>query len=632
MCGIAGYIDFNNKTDAFVLKRMIDALHHRGPDAVSFDVIKTSSSQLGLAHARLSIIDLSERANQPMLRGDLMIVFNGEIYNFREIKELLIHEGVEFTTDSDTEVILAAFKVWGYNCVNRFIGMFAFVIYDKLNHKLILCRDRTGVKPLYYYYCENIFLFASEIKSFHQHPAFLKQINSDSVFNFIQFGFIPGESSIFNQVFKIKPGTLLEFDLNSRKISETNYWNVEDYYLKPKLDISFEDALIHTEKLLESAFKYRLVSDVPVGVFLSGGFDSTLLAGILQKNNPEKINTYTIGVPDKKYNEAVTAKTTAQIIGTNHHELFCNENDFLKLVAKLPEVFDEPFADSSAIPTLLVSSMASRHVKVVLSADGGDEIFAGYNRYDYVKKYWKRLSNPESLSFKTTKFLLCNDFMEHLIPAKHENTLHKLCSVLEKPTLINFIHNLNIGFTEKDMMALFEKRSYNPFNYHNLLQKSDSESMSDLSFMMMLDYKLYLTDDILFKVDRCSMAYSLEAREPYLDHRIIEWVAALPDEFKYKDGVKKVLLKEITYKYVPKKHINLPKSGFSIPLNKLLRSELKDFTFSYLNEYSLTKHNFFNVAYVLRLRDRFYNENQLWLGLRIWNLLCFQIWYEKWMK
>jgi asparagine synthase (glutamine-hydrolysing) len=630
MCGIAGYIDFKNKTDPFVLKNMIEALRHRGPDFISHEVISIPSAQLGLAHARLSIIDLSDRANQPMHNESFVVVFNGEIYNYLEIKKLLINEGIEFNTDSDTEVLLAAFRVWGYDCVKRFIGMFAFVIYDKLNNKLVLCRDRAGVKPLFYYYSENVFLFASEIKSFHWHPAFLKEINSDSVFNFIQFGFIPGENSIFNQVFKIKPGTLLEVDLNTKDISENFYWNVEDCYLKPKLEISFEDALIQTENLLDSAFKYRLVSDVPVGVFLSGGFDSTLLAGILQKNSPTKINTYTIGVPDKNYNEAPTAKTTAEILGTNHQELFCTENEFLKLVSKLPEIFDEPFADSSAIPTLMVSSMASSHVKVALSADGGDEIFAGYNRYDYLKKYWKIFSNPESLLFKTSKFLFCNDFAEQCVPAKHLNTFHKLCSVLENPTLTNFIHNLNIGFTDKDMTLLLGDGNRNSFNYQKLLQKADAKTMSDLSFMMMLDYKLYLTDDIMCKIDRCSMAFGLEAREPYLDHRIIEWAAVLPDEFKIKDGVKKFILKELTYKYIPKKHIDLPKSGFSIPLNKWLKSELKEFVYSYLNEQSLMRHNYFNVDYVIKLRDRFYDKNETWLGLRIWNLLCFQMWYQRW--
>lgn len=631
MCGIAGYITFSQTAEVSVLEKMIQTLKHRGPDSISFEVFNTNTASIGMAHARLSIIDLSDRAKQPMTRDEISIVFNGEIYNYKELRNILEQKGVVFNSDSDTEVILKAYMAWGIDCVNRFIGMFAFVIYDKPKNKIILCRDRAGVKPLYFYQNNNTFLFASEIKAFHKHPEFIKQINTDAVYDFIQFGSTPFNSSVYKGVKKVKPGTFLEMNLENKSLNETIYWNVEDFYLKPKENLSFNDALIQTESILESAFKYRLVSDVPVGVFLSGGIDSSLLAGMLQKNSSDKINTFTIGVSDKKYNEASEAKGIASYLGTNHHELFCSERDFIELVPKLTDVFDEPFADSSAIPTLLVSSMASQHVKVALSADGGDEAFAGYNRYDYLNKHWHFFSDSNAFKFKLVKSLLCNKFIAAKIPAKYENSFQKFCSVLNTPDLITFIHNLNTSFTNENLTKLLGGRKYSQFNYHDLIKKSTAEKLSALSFMMLLDFKQYLPDDILQKVDRCSMAYGLEAREPYLDHRIIEWVAALPDGYKYHNGIKKHLLKEISYKYVPKELLNKPKKGFSVPLNRWLRSNLKEYTLSYLNTESLKKHNLFNDDYLNDLTKRFYYNGESWQGLRIWNLLCFQMWYEKWM-
>lgn len=631
MCGIAGYFDQRSFTNTTVLTEMIGALSHRGPDFSSVVELNLSHVRIGLAHARLSIIDLSERSNQPMVFGDLTIVFNGEIYNFKEIRKELESEGHVFVTNSDTEVVLHAYQKWGKDCVGQFIGMFACVIVDRTNEKVVMFRDRAGVKPLYYYWDGSLFLFASELKAFHKHPQFIKVINSQAVHHFLQFGTVPGNTSIFKNVSKLQQGTILELDLRTWTTNKTVYWDVEWFYTKEKSVVSFEEALENTENILESAFNYRMISDVPVGVFLSSGYDSVLLAAILQKSSMSKINTYTIGVDDAEMNEAPMARQIAQRLGTSHHEINCTQSDFMELVNGLPNVFDEPFADSSAIPTLMVSKLASREVKVALSADGGDEIFAGYNRYDRLKSYGESLIHmPKALS-RSLDLLVCNRVVNSIVPHKHQNSYEKLCSLLQAPDIVTFMHNLNSAYTKNELNKLFSDRQVKAFAY-NEFYNTKPKSISSLSFMMMMDYKLYLADDILQKVDRCSMAYGLEAREPFLDHRIIEWVATLPDDFKYKNGIKKYILKEITHKYVSKEMMNRPKMGFSVPLNKWLKEELKELVHDNLNSAAIKQHDLFDATFVQQLLDKFYNHDQSWLGLRIWNILCFQMWYKKWMS
>ncbi len=352
MCGIAGFCDFSKKSSNDILKSMTDVLHHRGPDDSGYFWDESEYSQIALGHRRLSILDLSAHGHQPMSFEHLDIVFNGEVYNFKEIKKELLELGYDFYSDSDTEVILKSYHQWGIKAVDRFNGMFAITIYDKKTNQLIFIRDRAGVKPFYYYKKDSLILFSSELKSFHKHPNFQKEINKSSLSLYLQFGYIPEPHSIFKNCYKLRAGHYVEIDLKSQNFKEIKYWDVVDFYNKPKLDISQNEAIERTEELLKSSFEYRMVSDVPVGVFLSGGYDSSVVTAILQSGRSEKLNTFTIGFKEKGFDEAPYAKEVAKYLGTNHTEYYCTQKDALEIIPKLCELYDEPFGDSSAIACL----------------------------------------------------------------------------------------------------------------------------------------------------------------------------------------------------------------------------------------------------------------------------------------
>ena len=353
MCGICGYVNLSkSQHDATVLHNMVKTLHHRGPDSQGY--FEDKKHQVFLGHARLSIIDISDNGRQPMFLDNLTIVLNGEVYNYSEIKKELVEKGHTFKSSSDTEVVLHAFKEWGAACVNKFIGMFAFAIYDSEKQTITIFRDRAGVKPLYYYFDQQAFMFGSELKAFHQNPLFHKELDFDALGLYMKFGYIPTPHCVFKNTHKLIQGSYLVFDIYSASINIQKYWDLKEFYLKPKLRISYEDALEETERLLTSAFNYRMVSDVPVGVFLSAGFDSTCVAALLQKGMTDKLITFTIGFENGN-NEAPMAKEIANYLGTDHSEHYCSETDALNIVKDLPYYYDEPFADSSAIPTTLVS-------------------------------------------------------------------------------------------------------------------------------------------------------------------------------------------------------------------------------------------------------------------------------------
>jgi asparagine synthase (glutamine-hydrolysing) len=385
MCGIVGFVDKNKKLD--ILNDMLEIQSYRGPDdrGLYFD----EKSGVHLGHNRLSIQDLSPNGHQPFISDDknYVIVFNGEVYNFKIIKKELKKKGYKFISNSDTEVIIYSYKEWGIECIEKFIGMFAFAILDKIKNKLILVRDRAGVKPLHYYVDNSQFMFSSEIKSFHKHPAFKKEQNLEVLPYYFQFGYIPFPHTIFKNCFKLEPGHYLELNLDNLEFQITKYWDVNDFYMKEKF-IKNEDKILNDiENILDDAINLRMISDVPVGVFLSGGYDSSLVSAILAKKQGKKINTFTIGFDDEKYNEATHAKMIAEYLGTNHTEYYMKNKDMLDLVEKLPFYYDEPFGDSSALPTMIVSKIAKKNVTVALSSDGGDEAFCGYSKYFFLNKF-----------------------------------------------------------------------------------------------------------------------------------------------------------------------------------------------------------------------------------------------------
>ncbi|MFN8115490.1 MAG: asparagine synthase (glutamine-hydrolyzing) [Bacteroidia bacterium] len=633
MCGIAGFIDFNQKSSSILLQQLTDTLHHRGPDGSSYEFIQTHNYQLGLGHRRLSIIDLSETGKQPMKYQHLWITFNGEIYNYSEIKKELIDLNHQFIGHSDTEVILHAFEQWGISCVEKFIGMFAFMIYDTKAEEIYCIRDRAGIKPFFYYWHNGLFLFSSELKAFHQHPQFEKEINLDAVAAFMQFGNVPTPHCIFNYCYKLKPGHYLNFSLRTFNLLLHKYWDVYDAYNKPKLNISFEEAKQETENILKSAFKYRMVSDVPVGVFLSGGYDSACVTVLLQKDSSEKLKTFTIGVPDIGLNEAPYAKDVAKYLGTEHYEYACTQSEALSLIDDLPYYYDEPFADSSAIPTTLVCKMARKQVTVALSADAGDEIFAGYNRYDYMMKYGNKLNQLPYFVRKGTSNIMSFIPSDKIPVLKHKYNFHnryeKLKSLLNDPSPKNMMLSLSNQYTDSQLKHLI-KSQFNEIETNYLSDSLLKQFYSPLAYMMAIDYQTYLIDDILQKVDRASMTASLEGREPFLDHRVIEWAAQLPDDYKYYKGSKKHILKEIVHQYIPKNLMDRPKMGFAIPIENWLMVDLKEKVLYYLDDKTIEKQGIFNVDFVRNIKNDFYSGKKEF-ALKLWYILMFQMWYQKWM-
>ena len=631
MCGITGFCDFSKKSSNDILKNMTDVLHHRGPDDSGYFWDESEYSQIALGHRRLSILDLSAHGHQPMSFEHLDIVFNGEVYNFKEIKKELLELGYAFHSDSDTEVILKSYHQWGIKAVDRFNGMFAITIYDKKANKLIFIRDRAGVKPFYYYKKDSLILFSSELKSFHKHPNFQKEINKNSLSLYLQFGYIPEPHSIFKNSYKLKAGHYIEIDLKSQKIEEIKYWDVVDFYNKPKIDISQEEAIVKTEELLKSSFEYRMVSDVPVGVFLSGGYDSSVVTAILQNGRNEKLNTFTIGFKEKGFDEAPYAKKVAKYLGTNHTEYYCTQKDALEIIPKLAEMYDEPFGDSSAIPTTLVSALARKSVTVSLSADGGDEIFAGYGKYTTTKQYFDKF-NKISNSIKS----LINFGMDNINPKyipilnktyNFETRYNKINSILKSKNIIEAMKYTSEYFTKKERDKLL-KHNIDIIKTNFDIEISDVND--EINQMLAIDYKTYMLDDILTKVDRATMSVGLEGREPLLDYRIIEFVSQLPSKLKYNNGEKKWLLKQITHKYLPKELMDRPKQGFGVPLTEWFRNELKDYFMIYLDEKRIEKEGLFNSKEIIKLRDSYLSGNKENVQ-KLWFLLMFEMWYEKWM-
>lgn len=631
MCGIAGFCDFHKNTTASVLHKMTDALTHRGPNDSGYELIDNPNAAIGLGQRRLSIIDLSSNGKQPMHFQNLSIIFNGEIYNYQEIKDELLLEGYHFNSTSDTEVILKGYNRWGIDVVNRFIGMFVFVIYDSDKQEIIICRDRAGVKPLYYYKNDALILFASELKSLHQHPSFYKEIDVNSLSLFLQYSYIPAPHTIFKNTFKLKPAHYLKLDLQTQKITETRYWDVCDYYNKPTLNISDEEAIDEVERLLKSSYEYRMVADVPVGLFLSGGYDSTSVAAILQKNRGEKLKTFTIGYKETGYNEAPEAKKIASYLGTDHHEWIVGAKEAEDVFHKLPEIYDEPFADNSVVPTALVSKLASRYVKVSLSADGGDEVFAGYNKFNQSIRYTESVPafmqslfgnvmsyiNPENIPYFNRQYNFATRYkkMQHIWQQKSPTAAMKYIS----------------QYITEDEANTFIKHKYEGYKTNFESEEKLYGGVNTLNKLLAIDYQTFLVDNNLVKVDRATMSVGLEGREPMLDHRIIEFVSQLPAHLKIRNQTNKYILKQIVHKYVPQQLMDRHKMPFIAPLTVWFKDELKEKIQYYLSEEKLNESGLFNNCAVIKL-SKDYLEGKKITYQKVWNILVFQLWYERWMQ
>lgn len=621
MCGITGYIHKGGQLSASVIQEMTTIMHHRGPDSFGVELFSNQELQIAFGHKRLSILDVSADGHQPMQFGENWIVYNGEVYNFQQIKTELKKLGHSFVSNSDTEVILHAFEQWGVKAVDKFIGMFAFAIYQPSLQKILLFRDRLGVKPLHYYYNGNDFIFGSELKSFHKHPNFEKEIDQSSLAQFFKYSYIQAPNSIFKHVKKLLPGHYLEFDLNQFSYQEIQYWNPIEFYEKPKFDISYSEAKEKLKALLEDAFMLRMVSDVPVGVFLSGGYDSSTVAAVIQDRLDTTLKTFTIGFEEKRYDESPYAEQVAKHINTEHYTYLCTDKEAMEIIPQLPFYYDEPFGDYSSIPSIYLSRQTKEHVTVSLSADGGDEIFFGYNSHAKTHRYYNRLKklgifslglNAFTKLFKTNEYKQ-NLYAQNLYQGNVMEELFHLNSYRYKNQFVQKLFLENVDFYKTN----FESAKYNKIDsFHKILA---------------IDLTTYLPDDILVKVDRATMSASLEGREPLLDHRIVEFAAQLPLEYLYKEGSKKYILKDICHDYLPKEMMDRKKTGFTPPLVNWLRLDLKEMVYSTLSEEALNQHKLFNHKFVHQIVEDFYKGNNNVFEM-VWLLFSFQLWYNQWMK
>ena len=638
MCGIAGFIDFSNRSSTDILKSSTDTLSHRGPDGSGYEFFQHDNCQVGLGHRRLAIIDHTDAGKQPMKYRHWYIIFNGEMYNYAEVKTELENLGHEFVSHSDTEVILHAWEQWGAAMIDRFIGMFAFAIYDEQKKELVAFRDRAGVKPFYYYWKDGLFLFASELKAFHKHPGFIKEINMQAVQQFLQYGYILAPLSIFNYTHKLLPGHFLKLsagDAITDPVVE-KYWDVFDAYNKPKLDISEAEALSEGEKLLISACQYRMVADVPVGVFLSGGYDSSAVTALLQAHQTEKLKTYTIGFHESEFNEAVYAKAVASHLKTDHTEYYCTTKEAQDIIPDIPYYCDEPFGDSSVIPTTLVSRLARKEVTVALSADAGDETFAGYSKYPVALSYLKKINRVPSF-LRNTSGAVLNSIPDALLNTVFGNTAagmkkERFSSMLKEKDISAaglMDRLLSQVYTSKQLNRLLSQSIISPASFYNSLPELNA-SVQELDKMLAIDYKTYMVDDILVKVDRAAMSSSLEGREPLLDHRLVEFAAQLPAHFKMNGHEKKYLLKKITHKYIPKEIMDRPKMGFGVPVAKWLQHELKFYADEFMNDQAFAAHGLFRQEEIDLIKKKFFSGDKNYYGL-FWYILVFQMWYKKWM-
>jgi len=624
------------------LEAMTAVIAHRGPDGAGTWI--APDGRVGLGHRRLSIIDLSSAGFQPMASasGRYTVSFNGEIYNFGSLRKELEAAGIRFYSHSDTEVMLAAFDAWGVSfALTRLTGMFAMAVWDATEGALWIARDRLGIKPLYYSLQDGELTFASELRALVVWKGKIPPVSAEGLTEYLRLGYVPGPISIFEGIQKLPPGCCAVYRAGQLSKPQA-YWKLADVVraglAQPIIDTT--QALDALEEKLRGAVASHMVSDVPLGAFLSGGIDSSTVVALMQIQSSSPVKTFSIGFQERGYDEAQHAAAVAQHLGTEHTELYVTDNDARSVIPYLPDIYDEPFADPSQIPTFLVSKLAREHVTVALSGDGGDELFAGYNRYVFVARFWQRLqlmplslrrmavcgissTSPEAWDtfFKRAAPFLPRNF----VPALPGQKMHKIASILSSSSLLA-VHSKLVAQWANPQALL------NPSWYHNGLlwrdQLSRYEGLSAPQQQMVWDAQTYLVDDILTKVDRASMRVGLEARVPFLDHNVVEFAWRIPMSMKLKDGSGKWLLKQLLYRHVPQSLVERPKMGFSVPVDAWLRGTLREWAETYLAEDRLRSEGFFDARVVRQTWEQ-HLKGKIDAGSPIWTLLMFQIWLEK---
>lgn len=639
MCGIAGFLDLTPTRDGETLKAlalgMAEAISYRGPDGM--DAWSDERTGVAMSHRRLSIIDLSDAGAQPMASacGRMVITYNGEVYNAAEIRSELESSGVQFRGHSDTEVLVEACVKWGVETtIKRTIGMFAFALWDNRQDCLHLVRDRLGIKPLYWKQQNGVLLFGSELKALRAHPDWVADIDRDALISYLRLGYVPSPRSIYRDVNKLEAGTFLTVARDG-STRTTRFWDLRDAVEQGRRQPfagSPQEAADQLDVLLRDAVNLRMVSDVPLGAFLSGGIDSSTVVALMQAQSASKVKSFSIGFNEQGYNEADHAKVVADHLGTDHTELYVTAKDALSVVPNLPQMYDEPFADSSQIPTYLVSEMTQRHVTVALSGDGGDELFGGYNRYsqgaalrpvyNHVPGWARSLcaSAIETLSPGTW------DAISRCVPARlrHPQTgdkAHKFAGVLRVHDEDAFYRRLVSQY--QDPLSLVQSGE----EYKSTLWSPEAKAVTPdfIDRMQYLDTLTYLPDDILTKVDRASMAVGLEARVPILDHRVVEFAWTLPQSLKTKGPSNKWLLREVLHRYVPREIMERPKMGFGVPINRWLRNELKDWAEALLEPAFMQNEGYLKPEPIQRLWKEHLSGTRNH-HYALWPVLMFQAW------
>ena len=637
MCGIAGYLgEVKHPIDC--LTKMADAISHRGPD--NMGVWSDHNPSIGFAHSRLSILDLSSAGNQPMhsSSGNYVIIFNGEIYNHKSLRsELESINQRNWLGHSDTETLLAAIEEWGLKkTLVKAKGMFAIALWDKSSNKLSLACDRIGEKPLYYGWVNNQFVFSSELKSMKVFPEFNNVIDRKSLALFLRFNSIPAPYSIYKDIFKLEPGQIVEINSHSNKLEKYKFWSLEEVYKngsENKFRGSSIQAINQLENILSEAVSSQMQSDVPLGAFLSGGIDSSTIVALMQSYSNSQVNTFTIGFNSKEFDESKHAEMVSNHLGTYHFNKLVTEKDALDVIPNLPDIYDEPFADSSQIPTYLVSKFAKEKVTVALSGDAGDELFGGYNRYIFSQKMFKNITKtPNSIKKLMSKMMFSlseenwNFILGGLMRNRHSNIghkIHKTANIVSSKS-INDLHFKLISQIQNPSDWLIDSNEYETVFNDN---EDRFKELDSVETMMAYDLISYLPTDILTKVDRAAMSVSLETRVPFLDPNVIQFAASIPMEFKIRNGVTKWLLREVLYKHVPKDLIERPKMGFAVPLAEWLRGPLRDWAESLLDEKRLHQEGFFNVEFVRDKWSEHISGRRNW-SHQLWNVLMFQAWLE----
>jgi asparagine synthase (glutamine-hydrolysing) len=644
MCGITGFVDFSGSSHEeelnYITRRMTSAISHRGPD--DHGVWVDAEVGVALGFRRLAILDLSPTGHQPMVsdNGNYVIVFNGEIYNFVELRDELAALGHIFHGHSDTEIMLAAFDEWGLEkAVGCFNGMFAFALWHRPTRQLHLVRDRLGIKPLYYGWMGNVFLFGSELKALRSHPAFSPDIDRDALTLYMRHAYIPAPYSVYLAVKKLQPGSILTLDhaRRDRSIQPRSYWSARQVVEDGQAHLfngSEREAVDSLDALLQDSVCKRMVADVPLGAFLSGGVDSSTVVAMMQAQSTRPVKTFTIGFHEAGFDEASYARTIARHLGTEHTELYVTPQEAQAVIPLLPALYDEPFADSSQIPTYLVSQLARRQVTVSLSGDGGDELFGGYNLYFRSRRIWSSIgwlpvTGRKMLGALLTGSAVAMQRLDRFLPRRfHLANIHdkvlKLVDVIPSSTIEQTYFNLISFWKQPESVVL---GGHEPLTLFQQSYKWPALGNST-HWMMFADLVTYLPDDILVKLDRATMGVSLEGRVPFLDdHRVVEFAWRLPYQMKVRGETGKWILRQVLNRYVPQEMIERPKMGFAVPINSWLRGSLRQWAETLLDEKRLEREGILDPVPIRRKWSEHIRGERNWQYL-IWNVLMLQSWLE----